>query len=116
MYEGAVLEEYRSEIRGRVCGYCLHRPPGGPPCAALGTRCRIEFDLPQFVNSIHRVRSQSREPCIDDFRDHVCLRCTDCIADQCPCPLQFQLGLAVQAIDAVDQRRAQRTVPVAAAS
>ncbi len=113
MYAETLLEEYRSEIRGRVCTHCLHRPSGGPPCAALGRRCRIEVDLPRLIDTVHHVRSESTLPYIDDFHDHVCMHCAN---GDCPCPLQFLLGPVVQAIDAVDQRRAKHAVQVAAAS
>jgi hypothetical protein len=45
------------------------------------------------------------EPYIDDFHYEVCMHCANGGTGQCPCPLEFLLVLAVQAIDAVDQRR-----------
>jgi hypothetical protein len=106
MYEGTDLEEYMSAIREQVCARCIERPPGGPPCEPLGKRCGIELDLPQLVDAVHRVRSDVMEPYIDHFHDDVCMHCANRGKEQCPCPLEFLLVLAVQAIEAVDQRRA----------
>ena len=107
MYEGTHLEEYMSEIREKVCARCVERPPGGPPCAPLGKRCGIELDLPELVDAVHGVRSDVMEPYIDHFHGDVCMHCANRCTKQCPCPLEFLLVLAVQAIEAVDQRHAE---------
>jgi hypothetical protein len=112
MYEGTDLEEYMCEIREQVCARCIERPPGGPPCEPLGKRCGIELDLPQLVDAVHRVQSSVMEPYIDHFHDDVCMHCANRGTGQCPCPLEFLLVLAVQAIEAVDQRRAAAAMPV----
>lgn len=109
MYEGTDLEEYMSEIRDQVCSRCVERPPGGPPCAPLGKRCGIELDLPQLVDAVHRVQADNMEPYIDHFHGDVCMFCANRNTEQCPCPLEFLLVLAVQAIEAVDQRRAEQS-------
>jgi hypothetical protein len=112
MYEGTDFEEYMSEIRDQVCTRCVERPPGGPPCAPLGKHCGIELDLPALVAAVHRVRSNNMEPYIDHFHGDVCMHCANRDTTQCPCPLEFLLVLAVQAIEAVDQRRAERVADV----
>jgi hypothetical protein len=114
MYEGTDLEEYLSEIREQVCSRCVERPPGGPPCAPLGKRCGIELDLPELVAAVRGVHSDIMEPYIDHFHDDVCMHCVNRGTQQCPCPLEFLLVLAVQAIEAFDQRRAERAVQGAA--
>ena len=105
MYEGTDLDEYISEIREQVCARCIHRPPGGPPCEPLGKHCGLELDLPKFVAAVHRVHADNMEPYIDDFHYEVCMHCANGGTGKCPCPLEFLLVLAVQAIEAVDQRR-----------
>jgi hypothetical protein len=52
------------------------------------------------------------EPYIDHFHDDVCMHCANRGTEQCPCPLEFLLVLAVQAIEAVDQRRAMAAMSV----
>lgn len=105
MYEGTDLEEYRKAIREQVCSHCIERPPGGPPCAPLGKRCGIEINLGALIDAVHGVRSQMMDPYIDRFHDEVCTHCPYRVTDQCPCPLDALLLLAVEAIEGVDQSR-----------
>ncbi len=108
MYENTEWEEYMLEIREQVCSHCIERPPGGPPCAPLGKQCGIEVNLPQLVNAVRGVQSMQIEPYIDHFHDQVCTECPNRPTNQCPCALEYLLTLAVQAIETVEQRRAQR--------
>ena len=105
MYEVAKLEDYRQAIREQVCSHCIERPPGGPPCAPRGKLCGIEINLARLVDAVHGVHSQAMDPYIDRFHDEVCTHCPVRVTDQCPCPLDALLLLAVQAIEDVDQRR-----------
>jgi hypothetical protein len=100
------LDDYLEAIRGRVCTHCIERPPGGPPCAPLGKRCGIELNLARLVDAVHRVHSGMIDPYIEEFHTEVCTHCSQRLSDQCPCPLEYLLTLAVQAIESVDQRRA----------
>jgi hypothetical protein len=45
------------------------------------------------------------DPYVERFHSDVCTHCTNQSTKHCPCPLDHLLLLAVQAIDAVDQRR-----------
>ena len=108
MNTGIELEEYMSAIREQVCTHCIERPPGGPPCAPLGKRCGIELNLGPFVDAVHRVHSLTIDPYIERFHDDVCADCPNRPTSQCPCPLEYLLMLAVQAIEDVDQRHAKR--------
>jgi hypothetical protein len=99
------LEEYLDEIRQHVCSRCIERPPGGPPCAPLGKRCGIELNLKRLVDAVQTVHSDCIDPYIAVFHDDVCAHCTNEPTSQCPCPLQPLLLLAVEAIEAVDERR-----------
>ena len=105
MVTSAELEEYMDEIRRHVCSRCIERVPGGPPCAPLGKRCGVELHLEQLVNAVHAVHNQAIDPYIDSFHDQVCANCANRVTNQCPCPLEPLILLAVEAIETVDQRR-----------
>ena len=107
MYEGTEFEEYMAEIREQVCTHCIERPPHGPPCAPLGKRCGIELNLPGLVKAVQEVRSGNIDPYIDKFHEDVCTFCPNRPTNQCPCPLDYLLTLAVQAIETVDERHAE---------
>jgi hypothetical protein len=98
------LTEYMDEIRKEVCSRCIERPPGGPPCAPLGKRCGVELNLPQIVDAVHAKYSATMEPYTTNFHDMVCTQCPNRTTEQCPCPMDYLLLLAVQAIEAVDER------------
>jgi hypothetical protein len=99
------LQEYVDEIRQQVCSRCIERPAGGPPCGPLGKRCGFELNLERLIEAVHGVHSNSLDPYIDVFHDHVCEHCARRATEQCPCPLEYLLLLAVEAIEAVDDRR-----------
>ena len=71
-----------------------------------GKCCGIELHLPELVDVVHGVHSTKIDPYLDNFHDHICEFCTNKPTNQCPCPLDYLLSLAVQAIETVDQRRA----------
>jgi hypothetical protein len=98
-------EDYLAEIRNFVCSRCIERPPGGPPCAPLGKRCGIELNLDRLVDAVHTVRSKAIDPYIVAFHDQACSQCIAQPTNQCLCPLHSLLLLAVEAIEAVDERR-----------
>jgi len=108
MLAEAELEEYAVEIRERVCAHCIEKPPGGPPCAPLGKRCGVEANLDRLVEAVHHVHSGSIEPYVQVFHDEVCTHCANRSTNQCPCPLEYLLLLAVEAIEIVDERRRNR--------
>ena len=99
------LAEYLEEIRKEVCSVCIDRPPGGPPCEPLGKLCGIELNLPQIVDAVHSVRSEALDPYIDALHEQVCGQCAVRPSHHCPCPLEYLLELAVEAVEAVDERR-----------
>jgi hypothetical protein len=100
------LAEYRVEILKRVCSRCVERPPGGPPCAPLGKRCGLELHLPEFLDAIHAVDSPLIEPYLETIRKRVCSECSFRGSECCPCPMDYLLVLTVDAVEAVDARRA----------
>jgi len=105
MLTEAELAEYLAEIREQVCRHCIERPPGGPPCAPLGKRCGIELHLADIVEIAHAARSRAIDPYIERFHCDVCSHCANRTTSQCPCPLESLLLLAIEAIEAVDERR-----------
>ena len=100
------LREYMDAIQEQVCSRCIEKPPGGPPCAPLGKRCGIEINLGPLVEAVHSERSNLMDPYIQHFHDDVCAHCVNRPTNQCPCPLEYLLELAVEAIESVDERRA----------
>jgi hypothetical protein len=105
------LQEYVDEIRQEVCSRCIERPPGGPPCAPVGKRCGFELNLEGLIEAVHGVHSNAIDSYIDVFHDHVCAHCVVRTTKQCPCPLEYLLLLAVEAIEAVDDRRRTSGAP-----
>ena len=97
--------EYLAEIREHVCSRCIEKPPGGPPCAPLGKRCGVELNLPWLVYAVHHRPSGSMDSYIQSFHEDVCADCAFRVTNQCPCPLDYLLLLAVEAIENVDERR-----------
>jgi hypothetical protein len=100
-----LLEEYRTEIRNRLCRHCIERPPGGPPCAPRGKRCGVELHLEALVAVAHAATSNCIDPYADHLHDDVCASCQLRASPHCPCPLDYLLPLAIEAVEAVDQRR-----------
>ncbi len=101
------LAEYLEAIREDVCSLCIDRPPGGPPCEPLGKRCWIELNLPQLIDAVHSVHSEMLDPYLDALDQQVCAQCAIRTTDHCPCPLEYLIELAVQSIEAVDERRVE---------
>jgi hypothetical protein len=102
------LQEYLAEIREQVCSRCVDRPPGGPPCAPLGKRCGIEMHLARLIDSVRQVHSDMIEPYWNSNQHMICEQCPLKGGCECPCPMDYLLVLLVQAVEAVDDRRARR--------
>jgi hypothetical protein len=105
MLSETLIQEYLDEIRKHVCSRCVERPPGGPPCAPLGKECGIEMHLPQLIDAIHEVKSDSIRPYLDHNHDVICKNCALLDTEICPCPLHYLAVLTVEAVETVDERR-----------
>jgi len=105
MVAEAELADYLDEIRREVCSRCVERPPGGPPCAPLGKECGIEMHLPELIDAIHEVRSDSIVPYVLNNRHKICEHCTLLHSSVCPCPMDYLAVLLVQAVESVDRRQ-----------
>lgn len=108
MCEQSELEEYRRELRQQVCERCIVRRTGAPPCDAHGIGCGIELHLEQVIDICRSVDSTLIDPYLDRLRDEICANCTLRDREECPCPLQYLLPLAVAAVETVEMRRAAR--------
>jgi hypothetical protein len=99
--------EYLAEIRDKVCSRCVERPAGGPPCAPLGKNCGVETHLPQLIEAIHEVHSTFLEPYLEHDRHVICEKCAFLHSSICPCPMDYLAALIVDAVETVDERRAE---------
>jgi hypothetical protein len=104
----APLAEYLAEICENVCSRCVERPVGGPPCLPLGKECGVELHLPELIRSIHEVKSPRIAPYLEHDRQEICTNCALLHGSTCPCPMDLLSVLLVQAVETVDQRRAER--------
>jgi hypothetical protein len=102
-----MLDAYLAEIRERLCRHCIERPPGGPPCLPLGKRCGVESHLEELVAVAHAASSLSMEPYETRLQEDVCEYCSLRTTRDCPCPLLYLLPLAIEAVEAVDNRCAE---------
>jgi len=107
MLAEAELAEYLDEIRKEVCACCVERPPGGPPCAPLGKQCGVELHLPELIDAVHDVHSPLAEPYLEHNREAICRHCAYLHSSICPCPMDYLAVPLVQAVEAVDERRAR---------
>jgi hypothetical protein len=101
-------EEYLTELREQVCSKCIVRRPGNPPCSAHGQACGIELHLPELVEICRGTNDVLMDPYIERLHDEICQDCDYKDAPTCPCPLDYLLQLAVEAIERVERRRAHR--------
>ena len=106
MYVPDELDEYRAELRAGVCSHCIERLPGAPPCGALGKGCGIEQHLPELVELCRTTDCALIDPYIEKLHDTICANCELHNTPACPCPLDYLLQLAVEAVERVEHRRA----------
>jgi hypothetical protein len=99
------LAEYMDELRREVCSRCVERQPGNPPCAVQGRPCGIELHLPALIAICRRTDSRQMAPYIDQLLELICTDCEFRDSATCPCPLDYLLQLAVEAVEKVEERR-----------
>ena len=100
------LDEYRDALRQEVCSRCIERLPSAPPCGPLGKGCGIERHLAGLVQMCRATDSALIDPYIEKLHDTICSDCEYKDKPACPCPLDYLLQLAVEAVEKVDSRRA----------
>jgi hypothetical protein len=98
--------EYLAVLREQVCSRCIQRGPDCPPCAPHGQPCGIEAHLGELVEICRKTDTAQMAIYIDKLHDLVCPTCEYKDSSNCPCPLDYLLQLAVEAIETVESRRA----------
>jgi hypothetical protein len=102
------FDEHLAELRAQVCSRCIERLPNAPPCGRLGKECGIERHLPELVAICRSTDSVLIDPYIQKLHDTICLQCEYKDKPTCPCPLDYLLQLAVEAVEKVERGRAAR--------
>ena len=105
MLSNAEHEEYLAELRSQVCSRCVERGPDCPPCAPHGNPCGIEAHLSELVELCRTTDSSQMDTYIDKLHDLICPTCEYKDSSACPCPLDYLLQLAVEAVETVERRR-----------
>jgi len=105
MLTNAEHDEYLAEIRSHVCSRCVQRGPGCPPCAPNDQPCGIEQHLPELVEICRTTDSIQMADYIDKLHELICPDCAYKDTAACPCPLDYLLQLAVEAVERVESRR-----------
>ena len=108
-------DEHLAELREQVCSRCIERQPGRPPCSPHGKGCGIERHVPKLVEICRGTDSSLMDPYIDQLHDRICPDCEYQDTPMCPCPLDYLLQLAVEAVERVERGRAARESPPAIA-
>ena len=98
-------DDYLVELREDVCSHCIEHQPGGPPCAPQGKVCGIEQHIPELVEICLTTDSVQMGPYIEQLHDKICVDCAYRDTPACPCPLDYLLQLAVEAIERVQRRQ-----------
>lgn len=98
-------QPYLDELRASVCSHCIERQPGNPPCSEHGWPCGIELHIPEMVETCRQTDSSLIDPYIQQLHDKICANCQFNGGLTCPCPLDYLLELAVEAIERVESRR-----------
>jgi hypothetical protein len=105
MLTQAEHDEYLAELRSQVCSRCIQRGPDCPPCAPHNQPCGIEQHLPELVEICRTTDSIQMADYIDKLHELICTDCAYKDTAACPCPLDYLLQLAVQAVETVERRR-----------
>jgi len=103
------LDEYRTQLREEVCSRCIEGLPNAPPCGPLGRGCGIERHLTGLVEICRTTDSALIDPYIEKLHDEICSSCEYKDRPACPCPLDYLLQLAVEAVERVQRRRAMQS-------
>jgi hypothetical protein len=98
-------DEYLAEVREHVCRRCIERGRDCPPCGSHDHPCGIEAHLPELVALCRTTDSLQMADYLDKLHDVICPQCEYKDTSGCPCPLDYLLQLAVEAVEAVDYRR-----------
>ena len=98
------LSEYQEALREEVCRRCIERRPGAPPCGPFGKSCGIENHVQELVDICRQTNSRCIDPYIQKLHETVCETCESKDSPSCPCPLDYLMLLAVEAVENVQSR------------
>ncbi|MFO0790787.1 MAG: hypothetical protein U0805_15125 [Pirellulales bacterium] len=99
------LADYRAQLRADVCSRCIERSSHVPQCGDAGGGCGIESHLAELVELCRTTDSARIDPYIDQLHGKICAYCDKQNAPCCPCPLDYLLALAIEAVETVERRR-----------
>ena len=102
------FDEHVAALRAEVCSHCIERAPGSPPCGISGKGCGIEEHVPKLAAICRSTDSALMDPYIEKLHEEICAQCKYRDTPSCPCPLNYLLQLAVEAVEKVERRRAAR--------
>lgn len=99
------LADYQVQLQADVCSHCIERSSHVPPCGEVGGGCGIVMHLAELVELCRTTDSARIDPYIEKLHSQICATCDRQDAPCCPCPLDYLLALAVEAIEKVERRR-----------
>ena len=88
-----------------MCSRCIERGPNCPPCAPHDKPCGIEAHLSELVELCRTTDSNQMATYVDKLHELICPTCANKDSSTCPCPLDYLLQLAVEAVERVESRR-----------
>jgi hypothetical protein len=101
-------DQYWQEISERICKKCIDGDGTGGCRLAPDASCQIQVFLPEIVQTVANVHSDSLDPYVSALRRHVCILCdwerpdTTCARrNQLECALDRYFPLVVEAIETV---------------
>ncbi len=100
------LGTYQDALRNEVCSRCIERRPGAPPCGPFGKACGIERHVSELVEICRKTDSVLMDPYIEQLHEIVCANCESNGTASCPCPLDYLMLLAVEAVENIQSRPA----------
>jgi carbon storage regulator CsrA len=100
------LRDYEEALRAEVCSHCVERRPNCPPCGPFGKTCGIERHVAELVDICRQTESKCIHPYIEKLHEEVCKQCEFKDSPSCPCPLDYLMLLAVEAVERVESRQA----------
>jgi hypothetical protein len=98
------LTQYQEALRENVCRRCIERRPGAPPCGPLGKPCGIEQHVRELADICRQTDSNRIDPYVEMLHNVVCENCEAKGSPTCPCPLDYLMLLAVEAVEDVQSR------------
>lgn len=100
------MEHYWNAIRTRVCSKCIDGDRRGGCLLPADQSCALREFLPQVVQTVHALNSDSFDDYVGSLRVNVCSQCSGqkaeglCVRrDSVECPLDRYYALVIQVIE-----------------